>query len=55
MPETERERVTITVLCWIRKPGSEARCCLPPGHHGDHHHWYGGGHWPRRAGETQAS
>lgn len=49
------ERVTIPGLCWIRKPGTETRCCRSTGHSGDHHNYYGGGQWKQRAGESQTS
>ena len=59
-----QERVRIPGLCHIRKPGSELRCTLTPGHDGNHLNFYAGTtnssgirpglSWPRRDGETQA-
>jgi hypothetical protein len=51
-PQAEK-RVTLTFICWIKKPGTETRCTLSPNHSGEHFHAYTRSTWPRRAGEKQ--
>jgi hypothetical protein len=52
-PYTTPGRVVIPCYCWIRRPGTETRCTLAPGHAGEHFHCYTSTTWPNRGPEPQ--
>ncbi|MGW8948836.1 hypothetical protein [Streptomyces sp. NPDC055709] len=52
-PYTTPDRVVIPHHCWVRKPGTEARCTEDPGHQGDHFDWASRQSWPNRGPEPQ--
>ncbi|WP_406730866.1 hypothetical protein [Streptomyces sp. NBC_01794] len=52
-PYTTPDRVVVPCYCWIRKPGTETRCTLEPGHRGEHYHGYSFTAWPNRGPEPQ--
>lgn len=52
-PFTIPGRVVIPCYCWIKRPGTETRCTLTPGHDGPHYHAYSRTEWTNRGPEPQ--
>lgn len=52
-PYTTPDRMVIPCYCWIKKPGTAARCTRKPGHDGDHEDYYAPARWPNRGPEPQ--
>ncbi|MGW1887757.1 hypothetical protein [Streptomyces sp. NPDC001970] len=52
-PYTTPGRVVIPCYCWIKKPGTQMRCTLRPGHDGPHYFHIGFTQWPNHGPEPQ--